>query len=195
MGQSALWILVQAHPLAAVAAVFLLDGIGVPLLPELAFLGAFLQNPSWGWGAALLAVATAVEVTVAAALYFLTGVLRLPRWLRRLMDGYAGSLFLNDERLILVNRIVPVLPVVGAFIRVRKWRPRLALFYVGIGSFAKYGLLMLGATWAYAYFDSSTALAVSLSLAAAFLSLSWGYSIRRMLAERRSRRELEADAA
>ncbi len=181
----------QAHPLAAVAIVFLLDGLGVPLLPELAILGAFLQNPTLAWGAALVAIAAAVEVMTAGLLYYLTGMIRLPGWLRRLMDGYAGSLLVSDEKLVLVNRVVPVLPVVGAFIRVRGWRPGLAVFYVGLGSVAKYGALLLAATSAYKYFDSSTALAVSLSAAAAFLAASWGYSIRRMVMARRERLALE----
>ncbi len=194
MGQSALWILVQTHPLAAVAVVFVLDGLGVPLLPELAVLWAFLQNPSLEWAAALLGVAAAVEVTVAAALYYLTGALRLPNWLRRLMDGYSGSLLVNDEKLILLNRIVPVLPIVGAFIRVRGWHPGLALFYIGLGSVAKYGLLMLGSGFAMQYFESSVAMTVSLSLAGAFLAVSWGYSVRRFVVDRRERRALEIEA-
>lgn len=195
MGTSPLWVLVQAHPFAAVAVVFLLDGLGVPLLPELAVLGAFILEPSWERGAALLALAAIIEGAAAGFLHYLTGVLRLPRWLDRLMDGYSGSLLVNDERLILLNRIIPVLPAVGAFIRVRQWKPWKAILYVSLGSVAKYGIILLAAHAAYDYFDSSTALAVSLGLAGAFLAVSWGYSLHRFVAGRRERARLELEAA
>jgi hypothetical protein len=192
VADSALWVLVQSHPVAALVVIFVLDGLGVALLPELAVLGAFFLHPTAGWAVGLVALAAGVEVLVAAFLHALTGVVRLPRWLRRLMDGYSGALLLHDERLVLLNRVVPVLPVVGAFIRVRQWRPGRALAYVGLGSMAKYGLLLAVAHVSYEYFASAWAFGVSLGLAASFLLASWSYTGWRWVAARRARLDVEA---
>lgn len=196
MEQSWIEILVQTHPLAAVAVVFVLDGLGIPLLPEVAVLLAFFQNQTWGFAIALLVIAALVEAFIAGILYVLTGLVGMPRWLNRLMDGYSGSLLVSDERLVLLNRLVPVLPVVGAFIRVRGWNPAKAIGYVALGSVAKYGILILGSKWALDYFHSDVAMVVSLGLAGAFVALSWGYALRKWVVGRRERATgIEIEAA
>ena len=45
----------------------------------------------------------------------------------------------SDERIILVNRVVPVVPLMGAFIATMKWDPRKSLFYVFIGENLRHG--------------------------------------------------------
>lgn len=180
------WQLVQAHPAAAVAVVFLLDGLGVPLLPEVAVLLAFALHPTAGWGLALLGIVVAMEVLASALLYGIVRYVGIPARLSRLLSGYSRTLLVSDERLLLLNRVIPVLPMSGAFIHVRQWRPLRSFLYLAVGSFAKYGLLLLVAGSAYRYFESGAALTVGLGLAGLFLAASWTVSLRRWWVDRQT---------
>jgi hypothetical protein len=179
------WDLVQAHPLAAIALVFILDGLGIPLLPEVAVLLAYAMNPGLAWGALLLGLIVVLEVLANFLLYAIMRWIGMPRLLARLLRGYSKSLLLADERLILLNRVIPVLPMGGAFIHLRGWPVGRSFAYVALGSFAKYGLLLLAWGTAYAYFQSGTALWVGLGLAGVFLAASWAVALRRWVASRR----------
>lgn len=176
------WVLPLGHPFVALALVFLIDGLGIPLLPEVAAIVAFSLHPTLAWGAGLLLVITAMEVTSAGLLYLLVARHGRAPWLRRLLGRYASTLILGDERLLLLNRVVPVLPAAGAFIRINGWPPRRSFLYVALGSVAKYGAILLASSAAYAYFSGPLAFWVTLGLAAAFLLASLAYSLRRHLA-------------
>ncbi|MCA1819039.1 MAG: hypothetical protein ABR562_01460 [Thermoplasmatota archaeon] len=184
MGPVLPWDLVQAHPAVAVALVFLLDGLGVPLMPEVAVLLAFNLRPTFGWGAWLLALVVVMEVSASLLLYGIVRYIGIPARLERLLAGYSKTLLVNDERLLLLNRVVPVLPMSGAFVHIRRWRLGRSFLFLGAGSLAKYGLLLMVAATAYAYFQSGTALAVGLSLAGLFLAVSWTVALRRWWAGR-----------
>jgi hypothetical protein len=185
MGELALWDAVVAHPIAALATVFLLDGLGLPLMPEVAALVAFTQDPSLPWGLGLLALIVAMEVAAATSLYALVDALGAPRPVRRLMAGYTTAMLVRDERLLLLNRVIPVLPMAGAFIRVNGWRPLRSFVFIGVGSLAKYGLVFLLSGLAYAYFTGPWALVASVCLGGLFLGVSWTLTVRRWLAARR----------
>lgn len=105
----------------------------------------------WGWapGTAavlLLALALAGDLCGNLALY---GVVRAyrsrgrtPGILQRAMRTWTSFLAVKDERLILVNRIAPAVPLTGAFIAVCGWDLRRSLAYVLAGGVAKYALLL-----------------------------------------------------
>jgi hypothetical protein len=186
MEELAVWQVVAAHPVAALALVFLLDGLGLPLMPEVAALLAFAQHPTLAWGALLLGLIVAMELAAALILYSIVGTMGAPRWVRRLMAGYTTAMLVRDERLLLLNRIVPVLPVAGAFIAVNQWRPLRSFAFIALGSAAKYSLVFVLSGLAYAYFSGPWALAASLSFGALFLALSWTLSLRRWLVARRA---------
>lgn len=171
--------LMANYALSVVALVFLLDGLGLPLVPELAALAAFAKHPTLAWGLQILFIIVAMEVVAAVALYVLVDRLGVPLWLRRAMNGYAQGMLLHDERLLLLNRVIPVLPVAGAFIRVNEWRPRRSFAFIALGSLAKYGLVLAFSGAAFGYFTDRTAFLVSLGLAALFLAVSWTITIRR----------------
>lgn len=170
---------VQAHPAVAVAVIFLLDGLGIPLMPEVGVLLAFALKPTLAWGLALLAIVVVMEVLASLLLYGIVRFIGLPRPVTRFLSGYSRTLLVNDERLLLLNRVIPVLPMSGAFIHIREWRILRSFAYLAIGSLVKYGLLLLAAGTAYRYFESGTALVVALLLAGAFLAASWAVSLRR----------------
>jgi hypothetical protein len=180
----ATWELALAHPAAAVAVVFFLDGLGVPLMPEVAVLLAYNLQPTPGWALTLLAVVVLMEVLATAVLYGAARWVGLPGRLERLLAAYSRTLLVKDERLLLLNRVVPVLPMAGAFIHVRGWRVPRSFAFVALGSLVKYGLILMVAGAAYRYFQDGTALAVGLSLASVFLLASWGVALRRWWAGR-----------
>jgi hypothetical protein len=176
------WLLLLTHPFVALALVFLIDGLGLPLLPEVAAIVAFGVHPTLAWGATLLAVITIMEVTSAALLYALVARFGRAAWLQRLLARYTRALLLGDERLLLLNRIVPVLPAAGAFICINRWPVRRSFLYVAAGSAAKYGLILLVSGAAYTFFAGPIAFWLTLGLAAAFLLASLAYSLRHHLA-------------
>ncbi|MEA3202612.1 MAG: hypothetical protein QOI63_278 [Thermoplasmata archaeon] len=182
----AVWQVVVAHPVAALALVFLLDGLGLPLMPEVAALLAFAHDPTLAWGATLLGLIVAMEVVAAVVLYTLVDTLGAPRLVRRLMAGYTTAMLVRDERLLLLNRVVPVLPIAGAFIAVNQWRPLRSFAFIALGSAAKYSLVFALSSLAFAYFSGPWALAASLSLGGLFLAASWTLSLRRWVAARRA---------
>ncbi|MEA3143405.1 MAG: hypothetical protein QOG31_729 [Thermoplasmata archaeon] len=186
MEELAVWQVVVAHPIAALALVFLLDGLGLPLMPEVAALLAFTQHPTLAWGALLLGLVVAMEVAAALILYTIVQNTGVPRWVRRAMAGYTTAMLVRDERLLLLNRVVPVLPFAGAFIAVNQWRPLRSLAFIALGSAAKYALVFVLSGLAYAYFSGPWALAASLSLGGVFLAVSWSLSLRRWLVARRA---------
>src|SRR5437764_17572 len=107
MRDLAVWQVVVAHPISALALVFLLDGLGLPLMPEVAALLAFTQSPTLAWGATLVGLIVAMEVGAALVLYTAVDTLGAPRFVRRMMAGYTAAMLVRDERLLLLNRAVP----------------------------------------------------------------------------------------
>src|SRR5256886_15833376 len=58
------------------------------------------------------------------------------------MQRWTSYLIVRDERVILMNRVVPVVPMVGAFIATLGWDYRRSMAYVAVGGFAKYAVLL-----------------------------------------------------
>ncbi len=58
------------------------------------------------------------------------------------MRKWTSFLAVRDERLILVNRIAPAVPLTGAFIAVCGWDLRRSLGYVLLGGAVKYAALL-----------------------------------------------------
>jgi hypothetical protein len=133
--------------------IFVVDAAVIPTLPEVFLVGFFslhglLGVPPLLWAAALLLTALAGEATGNSLLYwFVHRVLvrtgRMPARVEDLMRRWTKFLILHDERIILVNRVIPVVPFVGAFIAALKWDYPKSLAFILIGAGAKYSLLLL----------------------------------------------------
>ena len=139
--------------LVAMYLIFVVDAALIPTLPEVFVVLFFSYRTLFGvpplpWAAALLTMALAGEATGNSVLYFIvnralvrTG--RMPKRLEAVMRRWTNFLILHDERIILLNRLIPVVPFVGAFIAALKWRYPRSLAYILIGAGAKYSALLL----------------------------------------------------
>lgn len=156
--------------LLGVMLIFLIDALMVPALPEVLFIGAYTTHPDPLFGI-LLTASFIGEASGILALY--AAVRRAgPRGrVKRLVERYSGMLPTKDERSVLVNRIVPIIPFCGAFIALSDWDVRRCFAYIVIGFFAKYGFLLLFSSEMHSVYGSGTASAASLMLAAALVTI------------------------
>src|SRR3989440_3974765 len=122
--------------LAALLVIFAVDAALFPALPEAWILITYTFRPETmdavGWAAVLLLVAVAGDLLGTTILYALVRRIlvrgrRMPRWLESGMRRWTEFLGVPDERAILLNRIAPVVPFVGAFIATLRWNYRRAL--------------------------------------------------------------------
>jgi len=184
-----------AGALLALYLIFVLDAALFPALPEIFIVVFFTAYAGvvdpFTWGALLVAIAAAGEVTGNLLLYLVVrrGLVapdRMPKRIERLMAGWINFLVVRDERVILVNRIAPVVPLVGAFIAVMRWDPRRSLAYVAVGAIAKYAFLValvavLGVVLSPA---AATIAAIALVVAVVGISLAASYVRRRRIISR-----------
>jgi membrane protein DedA with SNARE-associated domain len=79
----------------------------------------------------------------------------------------------RDERVILMNRAVPVIPMVGAFIATLGWNYRRSMAYVAAGGLAKYAVLLYIVFAIGLAYDIQTARWITLALVAIVVGLSF----------------------
>jgi membrane protein YqaA with SNARE-associated domain len=149
--------------LVAMFLIFLLDAAIFPALPEVFIVAFYFElTERFGWSplpaaVALLGLAVAGDLAGNAGLYRLVRFFRdrgrIPPRLEAIMKKWTSLLLVSDERIVLVNRIAPAVPLTGAFIAVLRWDLRKALAYILVGGLVKYSLLLalavvLGVTFA-----------------------------------------------
>src|SRR6266545_623968 len=135
--EAALAFLGPAGLLAAIYLIFLVDAAIFPALPEVFIVAFYFElTGRWVWGTAataglLLLLAVAGDLSGNALLYAIVRRLkaadRMPKFIEKAMRKWTGFLAVSDERLILMNRIAPALPLTGAFIAVCGWNVRRSL--------------------------------------------------------------------
>jgi len=154
--------------------IFLIDGFGIPTLPELFFATLFLFNPTdLFFGLQLLIAAILAEVAGVTILYWVVGHLTVPKRIERVMNKYVDFLILKDERLLLLNRIAPMLPFSGAFVKIAGWDLKKSIMYVVIGCILKYGAILLMSNFFSSYFSSNIAQMVTIGFIIAVIVISF----------------------
>ena len=152
---------------------FILDATVVPALPEIFIIVGFSYDPTPGFAVVLIIAAILGECIGNIILYTVVEKIRLPKKLKTVMNKYVGILFVSDERMMLVNRIAPVIPYSGAFISViETWTLRRALFYIALGCVLKYGLILSMSTFFYQYFTSDVAQTMMIVFVIAIIAIS-----------------------
>ena len=163
----------DAGLLICVFLIFLIDAMIFPALPELFFIVGYDYNPTPLYGVLLIAMAIAAELVGVFSLYFIVKRIRVPKKIKSAVDKYVGFLVVSDEKMLLVNRIAPMIPFAGAFIAmIDTWDPKKCAIYIVIGCIIKYGAILLATSYFYSYFSGPMAFKVTLVFIIAVIILS-----------------------
>ena len=152
---------------------FYIDSLIFPTLPEVFFILSFMYDPTPYWGMILLLVGAVAEFAGVTSLYLVVERIRVPERIRSVADKYSKFLILNDERMILVNRVAPVMPFTGAFISlIESWEIKRAWFYLILGYVLKYGAILLFANFFFAFFSGQQAEVLSIVMIIIVMAVS-----------------------
>jgi len=88
------------------------------------------------------------------------------------MKRWTTFLVVRDERLILLNRVAPVIPFVGAFIATLGWDYRRSMAYVAVGGMAKYAILLFVVFAIGVAYNPSTARWITLGIVVVVVAVS-----------------------
>jgi len=169
--------------LLAIFILFYIDAILFPTLPELFvvlfYIGGSGEVANWEYIILILVTIALAEVAGLTTLYLIVKRIRVPRRIQSVVQKYKNFLLCRDEKMILVNRVAPVLPFIGAFVALCGWSYRKSILYTVIGGTIKYGLILIASTFFLTYFSSGTAQIVTLSMIAVIIAISFVLSIRR----------------
>ncbi|UCF08152.1 MAG: hypothetical protein JSW28_00195 [Thermoplasmata archaeon] len=171
--------------------IFYFDAMVLTILPEVLIL-FFYATPhpgisSLGWVLLLLIMATAGDVSGNYTVYLLFKKgKRFHNWAYEMMRKYVGLLVLKDEKLILLNRVAPALPMCGAFMAACDWNIKKSLFYIFIGGAVKYSVILFFFGFLDWIYDTDTAFWITFSSVIVFLVISFflGKYERRRLTEK-----------
>lgn len=161
---------------------FYIDAIIFPTLPELFVVLVFLAQDSgtgdWLilYGGLMLLTIVLAEIAGVMTLYLIIKRAKLGGFrtkISRAVERYRCFLLVQDERMILLNRIAPILPFLGGFIALSCWNLRKCITYVVIGGVLKYGVILLMSGFFLAYFSQGTAQAATLVLVIGILIASF----------------------
>jgi len=124
--------------LAALALLVLVDGAGVPTVPEVWLVFFFGAHPeTFAWGLTIAIVASVAGLGGILIQYSLARFARLPKKVGRVMKRYTDFLILHDERLLLLNKAAPMIPYSGAFVALLGWDLKKSLAYSFLGALGK----------------------------------------------------------
>jgi hypothetical protein len=157
---------------------FYIDAIIFPTIPELFTVVIFASGAIYGVDPLLFAVAilgtiVVAELAGAMTLFMVVRKARVPTRIQNVVKKYQGFLLCPDERMILVNRIAPILPFLGAFIAFAGWELRRSLIYLVVGGVVKYGIILALSGLFFAFFsDRGTAATVTIIMVLTIIGLS-----------------------
>jgi membrane-associated protein len=157
----------------AIALIILIDGTLFPTLPEVWTVWIFGVHPeSLAWGATIVVVASFASLLGNFTLFGFVKLIGLPKWLKRKMNQYTNFLLVHDERLLILNRIAPIIPYTGAFIAACNWNVRKSAAYILISALMKFTIIMLISWASFESLKEDIAPWVSLGFVAIFLVAS-----------------------
>lgn len=153
---------------------FFIDALIFPTLPEMFFILGFNHNPSIGFGCELICMGIIGELAGIFLLYYIVKSVRIPKRIEKIANTYINFLIVSDERMILMNRVAPMIPFLGAFIAlIKSWNPKICMFYIILGCVLKYGAIMLASNFFYSYLGSDQAQTMTLVFIFAVIIVSF----------------------
>ncbi len=128
--------------------IFYLDAMVPTMLPEiliLTFIGTKPDDMStFIWLLLLLCMANLGDVSGNYTIYLL---FKKWGWFHKKVSvklkKYVGFLLVKDEKLILLNRVAPALPMCGVFMAACEWDIKKSLFYIYLGGLIKYSIILI----------------------------------------------------
>ena len=158
--------------------IFLLDALLIPTLPELFFVLAFIGGANYGhpllFGVELLIAALIAEQIGIFSLYLVVKKYnhKIPKKIQSALDKYTQFLVVSDEKLLLLNRVAPMLPFAGAFVAILNWSVPKSAFYIAIGCIVKFGFIMMLSNFFYNYFQSEESQIITIVMILAVIAVS-----------------------
>jgi hypothetical protein len=158
--------------------IFFLDAMVITILPEILIL-FFYENPIPGisalsWLVLLVVIATVGDVSGNFTVYLL---FKKWKWFHKRVSEklkkYVGLLVLKDEKLILLNRVAPALPMCGVFMAACGWNIKRSLYYIFIGGAVKYTLILSFFEFFEWLYGTDTAFFVTFLSVVVFLVISF----------------------
>ncbi len=163
--------------LLCVFLLFYIDAIIFPTLPELFvvlfFIAGYGTLPDWALWSLFVATIAVAEVLGLTTLYLVVRRLRVPPKIAAVVDRYRNFLLVRDERMILLNRVAPILPFTGAFVALSGWSYRRSIIYLLIGGALKYGSILAASSYFLTYFEKGLAADVTLVMVIVIMVLSF----------------------
>jgi hypothetical protein len=164
--------------LLGVLLIFYLDAMVLTILPEVLILFFFASRPENVsisiWVILLLIMALIGDVSGNYTVFLLfKKVKRYHNWVHDKMRKYVGSLVLKDEKLILLNRVAPALPMCGAFMAACNWNVKISLFYIFLGGLVKYSLILVLRGFLGWIYPEDVAFWIAFLLVGVFLVISY----------------------
>ena len=158
--------------------IFLLDALLIPTLPELFFVLAFIGGANYGhpllFGVELLIAAVIAEQIGIFSLYLVVKKYnhKIPKKIQSALDKYTQFLVVSDEKLLLLNRVAPMLPFAGAFVAILNWSVPKSAFYIALGCIVKFGFIMMLSNFFYNYFQSEESQIITIVMILAVIAVS-----------------------
>ncbi|TET89094.1 MAG: hypothetical protein E3J35_11135 [Methanomassiliicoccales archaeon] len=179
--------------LVAIFLIFYIDAMIFPLLPELFAVFIFTVHPTLEWGLIVIVIAEIGTVLGNSTLYFAVKKIGMPKFLERVMNKYVNFLFLKDERLILSNRIAPVVPFIGAFMAACNWSYKKSMLYIATGGLIKYSILLTLVGIFHLTIEATMARTVTLIMVVTVIVLSVVMAFLRIRKEKKRLAEMETE--
>ncbi len=151
---------------------FYIDAIVFPTLPELVAILAYSGNHTVPFAIAILITIVMAEILGLTTLYLIVSRVKVPKKIESAINRYTRFLIVKDEKIILINRIAPVLPFMGAFAAVCHWDFKKCVLYTVIGGVVKYSLILMASAFFFAYLQSDTAFVVSIVMVLVVIAIS-----------------------
>ncbi|UCE45467.1 MAG: hypothetical protein JSU93_00810 [Methanobacteriota archaeon] len=134
----------------ALVSIIVIDGTGFPTLPEVWMVWIYgVHFDSVEWAVMLVLVASFASLGGNFILYTIVKLIGMPKRIQKVMRKYTDFLIVSDERLLLLNRIAPLVPYTGAFMAVCKWNLRKCVMYLLVGALMKSTVIIALAWFSY----------------------------------------------
>jgi len=137
--------------------IFAIDSTLFPMLPEFFLLVIYSAHPTFEWGIILILISLLAIFFGNTVLYIIVKKFGMPSFIAKLMKKYSGIMVAEDEKMLLINRIAPVLPYTGAFIAINKWNYKKSILYILVGGLAKFSVLIALSSFFYSLFKRGIA--------------------------------------